>query len=111
MATPASASHARTTSGFNGSPAAQAWRRSGSARSSARLAIARYSVGDMQSTFTPSRTRRSSRSSASKRASCSNAAAPRTQAATNALRAESDQPLAAVHQHRSPGCAPYQCSA
>jgi len=39
------------------------------------------------------------------------AAAPRTQAATNALRADSDHPLAAVHQHRSPGWAPYQCSA
>ena len=65
----------------------------------------------MQSTFTPSRSSSSRRSSGSKRASWSSAAAPRSHAATNALRADSDQPLAAVHQQRSPGRAPYQCSA
>ena len=65
----------------------------------------------MQSTFTRSRSSSSSRSAGSKRASWSSAAAPRSHAATNALRADSDQPLAAVHQHRSPGRAPYQCSA
>ena len=65
----------------------------------------------MQSTSTRSRSSSSRRSSGSKRASCSRAAAPRSQAATKALRADSDQPLAAVHQHRSPGWAPYQCSA
>ena len=55
MATPAPSCHALTTSGFSGSPAAQAWRSAGSGRSSASFAIERYSVGDMQSTFTPSR--------------------------------------------------------
>ena len=65
----------------------------------------------MQSTFTPSRSISASRSSGSKRASWSSAAAPRSQGAMKALRADFDQPLAAVHQHRSPSRAPNQCSA
>ena len=69
----------------------------------ARLAITRYSVGAMQSTSTRSRAISSSRSCGSKRASCSSAAAPRSQGAMNALRADFDQPAAAVHQTRSPG--------
>ncbi len=76
-----------------------------------RLAIARYSVGAMQSTSTCSRSISSSRSAGSKRASCSRAAAPISQGATKTLRADFDQPLAAVHQQRSPGRAPNQCSA
>ena len=70
----------------------------------ARLAITRYSVGAMQSTSTCSRSISSSRSCGSKRASCSSAAAPRSQGAMNALRADFDQPAAAVHQTSWPGC-------
>ena len=69
----------------------------GSGRSVARLAITRYSVGAMQSTSTRSRAISSSRSCGSKRASCRSAAAPRSQGAMNALRADFDQPAAAVH--------------
>ena len=76
-----------------------------------RLAIVRYSVGAMQSTFTRSRSTVRTRSSGSKRTSWSSAVAPRTQGAMNALRADFDHPLAAVHQQRSPSRAPNQCSA
>ena len=62
----------------------------------------------MQSTSTPSRSIRSSRSAGSKRASWSSAAAPRSQGATKTLRADFDQPLAAVHQAQvaGPGAEP-----
>ena len=73
--------------------------------------MARYSVGAMQSTFTPSRSITSRRSAGSKRASCRRAAAPISQGAMNELRADFDHPLAAVHQQRSPSRAPNQCSA
>ena len=76
-----------------------------------RLAITRYSVGAMQSTATRSRSISSSRSAGSKRASWSSAVAPRSQGAMNELRADFDQPLAAVHHASSPGRAPNQCSA
>jgi hypothetical protein len=108
---PVSSAHSRTISGLSGSPAATAWRSVGSRRSPVRLAIVRYSVGAMQSTFTPSRSTTARRSSGSKRASWSRAVAPRTQGAMKTLRADFDQPLAAVHQQRSPGRAPNQCSA
>jgi hypothetical protein len=75
------------------------------------LAITRYSVGAMQSTFTRSRSRTSNRSSGSKRASCSSAAAPRSHGAMKALRADFDQPLAAVHHTSSPGAGASQWSA
>ena len=65
----------------------------------------------MQSTATPSRSTTSSRSAGSKRASCSSAAAPRSHGAMNELRADFDQPLAAVHHASSPSRAPNQCSA
>ena len=51
----------------------------------------------MQSVSTCSRSRMSSRSWGSKRASCSSAAAPRSHGAMNTLRADFDQPEAAVH--------------
>ena len=53
-----------------------------------RFAIARYSVGAMQSTFTPSRSTTVRRSSGSKRASWRRAAPPRSQDAMNELRAD-----------------------
>ena len=77
----------------------------------ARLAITRYSVGAMQSTSTRSRAIRCSRSCGSKRASCSRAAAPRSQGAMKALRADFDQPAAAVHQTSWLRCGASQCSA
>ena len=100
-------------SGLSGSPADTMWRSDGAANesSAARLAIIRYSVGAWQSTATRSDAIRSRRCCGSKRSSCSRQAAPLIQAATNALRADSDQPLAAVHQASSPGRAAYQCSA
>ena len=71
-----------------------------------RLASIRYSVGAWQSTSTPSRSISSSRSSGSKRASQISAAAPHSQGATKTLRADFDQPVAVVHQTRSPSRAP-----
>ena len=82
-----------------------------SARSVVRFAITRYSVGAMHSTFTRSRSSSSTRSLASKRASCSSAAAPLSHGAMNTLRADFDQPLAAVHHTSSPARAPSQASA
>jgi hypothetical protein len=96
---------------LSGSPAATAWRSAGSGRSVVRFATVRHSVGAMQSTFTPSRSATSSRSSGSKRASWRTAVAPITHGAMNALRADFDQPEAAVHHATSPARAPNQCSA
>ncbi len=60
----------------------------------------------MHSTFTRSRASSSRRSCGSKRASCSSAAAPDSHGAMNTLRADFDQPLAAVHHTSSPARAP-----
>ena len=101
-----------TTSGLSGSPAATAWRRPGSGRRPHALGdrpvlggrhaehvdalaldhlqpLRRVEAGVVQQ-----RRRR-----------------PRSQGAMNTLRADFDQPLAAVHQQRSPSRAPNQCSA
>jgi hypothetical protein len=96
---------------LSASPAAIIVRSAGSGLSETRLAIMRYSVGAMHSTLTRSAARTSSRSAGSKRASCSSAAAPRSHGAMNALRADFDQPVAAVHHTSSPGRASIQCSA
>ena len=57
----------------------------------------------MQSTFDALALEQLEALGGSKRASCSSAAAPRSQGAMKTLRADFDQPLAAVHQTRSPG--------
>ena len=108
---PVASRHARSTSGSSASPAATALRRVGSGRGTERFAIARYSVGAMHSTRTRSCSATANRSSGSKRRSCSTAAAPHSHGATNALRADFDQPDAAVHHTTSPGCTPIQCTA
>ena len=76
-----------------------------------RRASIRYSVGAMQRTLTPSASARSSRSAGSKRPSWMTAAAPVSQGARKTLRADFDQPVAVVHQARSPLREPNQCSA
>ena len=73
--------------------------------------MTRYSVGAMQSTFTRSSESSATRSAGSKRASCSSAHAPRSQGAMKTLRADFDQPLAAVHHTSSPAAGASQCSA
>ena len=60
----------------------------------------RYSVGDWQSTATSCSATIARRSSGSKRASWSRHAAPAVHGATNALRADLDHPLAAVHHEQ-----------
>ena len=72
------------------------------------MAIIRYSVGAWQRTLTPSRSQISRRSAGSKRPSQSSAAAPQSHGAMNELRADFDQPVAAVHQLSSPSFAPNQ---
>ena len=111
MSRPIPAWNASITSGFSASPADTILRSSGSGRKPARFASIRYSVGAWQSTFTPSRSISSRRSSGSKRASQISAAAPQSQGATKTLRADFDQPVAVVHQTSSPAPAPSQCSA
>ena len=83
----------------------------GQRRKLERLAITRYSVGAMHSTSTLLGGEHLEPLAGSKRASCSSAAAPRSHGAMNTLRADFDQPLAAVHHTRSPGSASSQCSA
>ena len=67
-----------------------------------RRASIRYSVGAWQRTLTPSASAKSSRSAGSKRPSWITAAAPVSQGARKTLRADFDQPVAVVHQARSP---------
>jgi hypothetical protein len=98
-------------SGFSGSPAETMRRIAGSGRIWARLASILYSVGAWHSTLTLSRSQISSRCDGSKRPSQSSAAAPHSHGATNVLRADFDQPGAAVHHARSPSRAPNQCRA
>ena len=72
------------------------------AAASVRRASIRYSVGAWQRTLTPSASAKSSRSAGSKRPSWMTAAAPVSQGARKTLRADFDQPVAVVHQARSP---------
>jgi hypothetical protein len=108
---PVAACHWATVAAAIASPAATAERSAGSGGISARRRTIRYSVGDMHSVVTASSRSSSTRCCASKRASWSTAVAPRSQGAMNALRADFDQPAAAVHHATSPGRASNQCSA
>ena len=64
----------------------------------------------MQSTSGATTPISSSRSAASNRRACSTVSAPASSAASQALRSDFDQPVAAVHHTRSPGRTPIQRS-
>ena len=101
------------TSGFSGSPAETACRRreSGYRSRSSSFAISRYSVGDWQRMVTPRRSMMSKRSRGSNGPSWSTISAPRDHGPSSTFQIAFAQPVAAVHQTRSPGRAPSQCSA
>ena len=103
---------ARSTSGFSASPAATIPRRSGSARE--RRALGDHAVlGRRHAQHVHALARAAApgaRAGQSARRAAARAA-PDSQGAMNTLRADFDQPEAAVHHTSSPARAPSQCAA
>ena len=113
MVRPHSSSNTWTTSSSSSSPV-DTRRRGRAQRYRPRRPVsasARYSSGDWQSTVTPRRCIRSSRSAGSNTPSCRTTDAPRAQGPSSVLQSVCGECAGLVHETTSPSPASSQCSA